>query len=93
LLVLAEINIYDKVSEMSTIVQILPYIQIALSIILIVLVLLQQSEADLGSAFGGGETLNTPSHTRRGLEKGIFIATIVVGILFAASSLAALLLR
>jgi protein translocase SecG subunit len=78
---------------MSTFVQILPYIQIALSVILIALVLLQQSEADLGSAFGGGDSLNTPSHTRRGFERVIFISTIVVAVLFAASSLVALLVR
>ncbi|MDQ3014672.1 MAG: preprotein translocase subunit SecG [bacterium] len=78
---------------MTTLIQILPYIQIALSVILIALVLLQQSEADLGSAFGGGDSLNTPSHTRRGLEKGIFVSTIVVAILFAASSLVAILFR
>ncbi|MBX4198574.1 preprotein translocase subunit SecG, partial [Candidatus Parcubacteria bacterium] len=70
---------------MSTIVQILPYIQIVLSVVLIALILLQQSEADLGSAFGGGESLNTPSHTRRGLERVIFISTIVTAILFAGS--------
>lgn len=78
---------------MATLIQILPYIQIALSVLLIALVLLQQSEADLGSAFGGGDSLNTPSHTRRGLEKGIFVSTIVVAVLFAASSLVALLVR
>lgn len=78
---------------MTTLIQILPYIQIALSVFLIALVLLQQSEADLGSAFGGGDSLNTPSHTRRGLEKGIFVSTIVVAVLFAASSLVAILFR
>lgn len=78
---------------MRTIVQILPYIQLGLSVLLIALVLLQQSEADLGSAFGGGETLNAPSHTRRGAERVIFISTIIVGVLFAASSLIAVILR
>ncbi|MBA3551064.1 preprotein translocase subunit SecG, partial [Patescibacteria group bacterium] len=48
---------------MTSIAIILPYIQITLSIILIALVLLQKSEADLGSAFGGGESMNAPTHT------------------------------
>jgi protein translocase SecG subunit len=78
---------------MGTIVQILPYIQLGLSVILIALILLQQSEADLGSAFGGGETLNAPAHTRRGFERVIFISTIVVAALFAASSLVAVILH
>ncbi|MES2436649.1 MAG: preprotein translocase subunit SecG [Patescibacteria group bacterium] len=78
---------------MSIIIPILPYLQIILSALLIILVLLQQSEADLGSAFGGGENLNAPAHTRRGMERVIFISTIVVAILFAASSLIALIAR
>jgi protein translocase SecG subunit len=89
----AKINIHAKVLEMRTIVQIVPYIQLGLSVILIALVLLQQSEADLGSAFGGGESLNAPSHTRRGAERVIFISTIVVAVLFAASSLVAFIVR
>lgn len=78
---------------MISIATVLPYVQIGLSVILIALVLLQQSEADLGSAFGGGDTLNAPSHTRRGVEKLVFMSTIVVALLFAASSFAALIIR
>ncbi|MDQ3076753.1 MAG: preprotein translocase subunit SecG [bacterium] len=78
---------------MTSIAIILPYIQITLSIILIALVLLQKSEADLGSAFGGGESMNAPAHTRRGAERFIFLTTIVVAILFAASSFVALVIR
>lgn len=64
-------------------------IQIILSVILIVLVLLQQNEASVGAAFGGGDE-GGMTHTRRGPEKAIFLATIVVAVLFAASSIAAL---
>jgi protein translocase SecG subunit len=77
---------------MRSIAQFLPYIQIALSIALIGLVLVQQSDADLGSAFGGGDNLSA-AHTRRGMERTLFIATIVVGILFAASAFLALIVR
>lgn len=68
---------------------ILPYAQITLSVLLIVFVLLQRSEAGLGSAFGGGDTMSSINYTRRGFEKTLFHATIVVAILFALSVLLA----
>lgn len=55
--------------------------QIVVSVILIVLILLQERGGGLGS-LGGGES--TPYHTRRGLEKSIFWATVVLAVLFAA---------
>ena len=70
----------------------MPYIQIGLSILIIVLVLLQQSDADLGGTFGGSDNLSA-SRTRRGSEKYIFNATIVVGILFATTAIIALIAR
>jgi len=63
-----------------------PYIQIVLSVILVGLVLLQQSDASVGAAFGG-DSLSGSSHTRRGPEKVIFITTIVVAVLFVASTI------
>ena len=69
---------------------IISVIQVILSVVLIVLVLLQRNEASIGAAFGGGDEGGV-THTRRGPEKAIFIATIIVAILFAASSVAALL--
>jgi protein translocase SecG subunit len=77
---------------MRSIANVLPYIQIGLSIILIGLVLLQQSDADLGGTFGGSDNLSA-AHTRRGMEKNIFNATIIVGILFAASAFVALIIK
>jgi protein translocase SecG subunit len=70
---------------------ILPYIQIILSVVLIVLILMQQSEAGLGSAFGGGDG-GSGHHTRRGSDRVIFIASIVVGALFALSAIVSFLL-
>lgn len=69
----------------------LPYIQIILSLLLIVGVLLQRSEAGLGAAFGA-DTSNT-RYTRRGFEKTLFTATIVIAVLFAASAFASLFVR
>ena len=70
----------------------LPYIQIILSIILVVTVLLQQSEAGVGGVLGGGDTGGL-HHTRRGFEKFLFVTTIVVGILFVASALLAIFVK
>ena len=71
--------------------QILPYIQILLSLLLIAGVLLQRSEASLGSAFGGDGAMGG-RFMRRGLEKILFNATLVVAVLFALSAFASLLL-
>ena len=73
---------------MSYITNILPWIQIVLSVAMTGLILLQRSDASLGSAFGGTDG-NTTS-TRRGAEKIIFYLTIIVAVLFALSALAAL---
>lgn len=56
--------------------------QIGVSIILIVLILLQERSSGLSAVFGGAG--GTPYQTRRGLEKTIFWLTIVFGIIFAA---------
>ena len=70
---------------METIIQILPWIQIGLSAILIGVILIQQNEAGIGGNMGGGQI-----RTKRGLEKALFIATIIIAILFASSSLVAI---
>ena len=70
--------------------QILPYIQVILSILLIISVLLQQRGTGAGSAFGG----DTGTYSsRRGLEKTLFIATIIIGALFFLSAGISLVLR
>ncbi len=69
--------------------QFLPWIQIALSAILIGLVLLQQSEAGLG-AWSGGTSGASNFRTKRGAEKVIFILTIIVALVFVLSSIGAL---
>jgi protein translocase SecG subunit len=78
---------------MTGLISALPYIQIILAIILIALVLMQRSEASVGGSFGGNDNWNAAYHTRRGFEKFLFNATIVIGILFAVASLAALFLK
>ena len=68
----------------------LPYVQIILSVLLVGAVLLQRTGAQVGGAFGGSDNLSSAYHTRRGLEKALFSATIVIAILFAASALVTL---
>ena len=77
---------------MTIIATMLPFIQIILSIILITAILLQQSDAGIGGALGGGDGGGL-YHTRRGFEKFLFVTTIVTSILFAASAFIAILVK
>ena len=70
---------------------IIPYIQIALSVLLIGGVLLQRSEAGLGGAFGG-DSFSSVHHVKRGSEKVLFVVTIVIAVLFAITSFILVLL-
>lgn len=69
----------------------LPYIQIALSGLLITSILLQQSGSGIGGAFGG-DNFSAGFHTRRGFEKILFNATIVLAVLFGLSAFIALII-
>jgi preprotein translocase subunit SecG len=71
---------------MSFLREILPWMQIVLSALLIGAVVLQRTGASLGGAFGA-DNISSGFHTRRGLERTLFYATIVLGILFAGSAL------
>jgi len=64
--------------------------QVIVSIIMIVLILLQNSTAGVGGAFGGADTAGGVQNTRRGAEKQLLNITVVFSILFALLSLAAL---
>lgn len=77
---------------MTIIANILPYIQIILSIILTAAILLQQSDAGVGGVLGGGDSGGL-YHTRRGFEKFLFIFTIVIAVLLTASSLIAIFVK
>jgi preprotein translocase subunit SecG len=71
---------------MEALVTFLPYIQIALSALLIIAILLQRTGSGLGGAFGA-DNFSSGFHTRRGLEKTLFQVTIVLGFLFAITAL------
>ncbi|MEK7100499.1 MAG: preprotein translocase subunit SecG [Patescibacteria group bacterium] len=76
---------------METLAAALPYIEITLSLLLIVGIVLQQRGANLGGAFGGDNFAST-FYKRRGAEKFLFIATIVIAILFVLAAVAGFLL-
>ena len=59
-------------------------IQIVLAILLIVVILIQQKGAGLGSTFGGELSFY---RTKRGAEKLLFYLTITLVFLFVASSI------
>ncbi len=52
------------------------------AVLTILLILLQQRGASLGAGFGSSGELYT---TRRGLEKSLFVATIVFAVIFVLS--------
>ena len=68
---------------METINQILPYAQVVVSVLLIITILMQKSQAGLGGAFGA-DNFSSEFHTRRGIEKFLFNATIVLAIAFVS---------
>ena len=69
--------------------QILGIMQIVLSVLLIAAILLQQRGTGLGSTFGGEGNVFA---SRRGVEKTLFIATIVLTLVFLTVAVANLLL-
>ena len=63
--------------------------QIVVSILLIIAILLQNRGAGLGSAFGGSGGVYL---TKRGLEKKLFIVTIILAVLFFSLSFLGIIL-
>jgi protein translocase SecG subunit len=78
---------------MSSLVAILPYIEIVLSILLIIAILIQRSEAGVGGSFGGSDNFAAGFHTRRGFEKKLFYFTIIIAVLFAVSSILVIMVK
>ena len=62
----------------------LTLLQIIISLLLIGLILLQAKGTGLGSTFGGQ---SQTYHSKRGMEKSIFLATIVLAVFFVIISL------
>lgn len=72
-----------------TIDGVLQFLTVASAVLMIVSILLQQRGASLGAGFGSSGELYT---TRRGLDKNLFEATVVLAVVFVLSILVGLLL-
>jgi protein translocase SecG subunit len=70
--------------------QILTIINMAVMVLLIMVVSLQNKSAGLSNNFGGGGGV---IQTRRGFDKWLFYATIVLALLFVGLSITNLILR
>lgn len=69
---------------------ILSFVQILISIVLIISILLQAKGTGLGNVFGGGgETFRS----KRGMEKILYTFTIVLCVLFLISSLLGVIVK
>ena len=64
--------------------------QIVFSILLVLAILSQQRGSGLSETFGGSSTFYT---TKRGAEKVLSVATIVLAVLFVANSVAFIFVR
>jgi protein translocase SecG subunit len=76
---------------MNTITHFLPYIQIVLAILLILAISFQRSGDGMEGALGGTAS-NITHFARRGGEKILFFATIIIAILFAGTAVISILL-
>ena len=76
---------------MEALVSALPYAEIILSVLLIVGIVLQQRGASLGGAFGGDNFAST-FYKRRGAEKFLFNATVIIAILLVLAAITNFLL-
>lgn len=63
----------------------LKYFQLVISILLILAIVIQKRGAGLSESMGGSGTIYT---TKRGAEKVIFNATVILSVLFVLSALA-----
>lgn len=68
---------------------ILQIVTVGSAVLMVLAILLQQRGASLGAGFGASGELYT---TRRGLDKNLFEATIVMAVVFVLSILVGLLL-
>ncbi len=75
---------------MNTLKTIIPYAQIVLAVLLMAGILLQQRGTGLSSAFGGS---GMEYSTKRGAEKVIFYATVVIATLFIVACILAISLN
>lgn len=64
--------------------------QIIIAVLLVLAIILQQRGSEAGIAFGGG---GGSFRSKRGLERFLYYATVILGILFAANSILTLVFQ
>jgi protein translocase SecG subunit len=69
---------------------ILTFLDLIVMVLLIIVIALQNKSAGLSNVFGGAGNI---VQTRRGFEKWLFYATIVLGIIFIAVNVSFFLLK
>lgn len=60
-------------------------VQVVSAVLLVAAILLVRSEAGVGGSFGGGDVSESEAPKRRGSEKILFIATIILACVFVGS--------
>lgn len=75
---------------MKNLAQIINLINIIVMILLIIAISVQNKSAGLSNVFGGGGSV---TNSRRGVDKWLFYATIVLAILFVGLSITNLVIR
>ncbi len=76
---------------MNTITQLLPFVQLILSILLTLAIIFQRSGEGMEGALGGTAT-NMTRFARRGGEQFLFFATIIIAVLLVISLVIGILL-
>ena len=69
---------------------VLNYVQVGIAVLMTVTILMQQRGSGLSGAIGGGSSMQYS--TKRGVEKGVFTATIVLAAAFIIISIARVVL-
>jgi protein translocase SecG subunit len=71
--------------------KIINFAQIVISVFLIAVILMQNKGAGMSAVFGGGD--GNVFHTKRGAEKWLFYATIILVVLFIGLGIASLIIQ
>jgi len=71
-------------------IRLINYLILVISVIVTALILLQSKGSGLSNVFGGEGNVY---QTRRGLEKGLFITTIILSVAFIGLTLASVFLQ
>ena len=61
----------------------IPILQIIVAVLIVILILLQERSAGMSGLLGGGDGGGF-YQTRRGLEKIVFVSTVVLAVVFVA---------